>query len=95
MVKRDAVKTVTVDGWSQTTDDVTIVLHAGRKLKQNDISVEFNDDDVKVGLTGSPVYSLSAAGGPDNFMGSERRMVAWCVAASRLDNFVWTLLSDY
>jgi len=32
---------------------VTVILHAGRPLKQNDIEVVFSDDEVNVGLTGN------------------------------------------
>jgi len=38
--------------WSQTADDVTVILHAGRTLKHNDIEVVFSEDKVDVGLTG-------------------------------------------
>jgi len=41
--------------WSQTSEDVTVILHAGRRLKQNDIEVVFDDDKVNVGLTGIAV----------------------------------------
>jgi len=42
--------------WSQTAEDVTVILHAGRPLKQNDIEVVFSDDKVNVGLTGGASY---------------------------------------
>jgi len=38
--------------WSQTNEDVTVILHAGRPLKHSDIEVVFNDNNVNVGLTG-------------------------------------------
>jgi len=44
---------VSVVSWSQTSEDVTVILHAGRPLKQNDIEVVFDDDRVNVGLTGT------------------------------------------
>jgi len=39
--------------WSQTAEDVTVILHAGRPLKHSDIEVVFSDDRVNVGLTGN------------------------------------------
>jgi len=48
-----SVRYVLVVRWSQTDEDVTVILHAGRPLKQNDIEVVFNDDKVNVGLTGN------------------------------------------
>ena len=48
---------VLVVRWSQTAEDVTVILHAGRHLKKNDIEVVFNDDEVNVGLTGH-IYNI-------------------------------------
>jgi len=48
---------VVVVRWSQTDEDVTVILHTGRSLKPNDIEVIFNDDKVNVGLTGS-IFNL-------------------------------------
>jgi len=56
MLRQISELCISVVRWSQTADDVTVILHAGRPLKQNDIEVVFNDDKVNVGLTGNFFY---------------------------------------
>ena len=38
--------------WSQTVDDVTVIIPVGCKLKESDIDIIFTDCDVKVKLAG-------------------------------------------
>jgi len=56
MLRQISELCISVVRWSQTADDVTVILHAGRPLKQNDIEVVFNDHKVNVGLTGNFFY---------------------------------------
>ena len=37
---------------------MTVILHAGRPLKQSDIEVVFSDDEVHVGLTGKALLLI-------------------------------------
>ena len=47
-----------VVSWSQSVSAVTVILHAGRPLKSNDVSVEYTENDVKVGLTGETAEKI-------------------------------------